>query len=67
MSARPGRSALATVVTISYLGSILGPALIGLVTSLVGLRAALGIPVLLAALAAMLAGQVAAAPGGRRG
>ncbi|HYM63401.1 MAG TPA: MFS transporter [Gaiellaceae bacterium] len=65
--ASSGRSALATVVTISYLGSILGPALIGLVTSLVGLRAALGIPVLLALVAASLAGQVAAAPGGRRG
>ena len=47
-SARPAtcasarvRSALAAVVTISYLGSIIGPALIGLVTSFVGLRAAL--------------------------
>jgi MFS family permease len=67
MRARSGRSALAAVVTISYLGSILGPALIGLVTSLVGLRAALGIPVLLAFLAAALAGQVASAPGGRHG
>ena len=67
MRARSGRSALAAVVTISYLGSILGPALIGLVTSLVGLRAALGIPVLLALLAATLAPQVASAPGGRRG
>jgi MFS family permease len=67
MRARSGRSALAAVVTISYLGSILGPALIGLVTSLVGLRAALGIPVLLALVAAALAAQVATAPGGRRG
>ena len=67
MRARSGRSALAAVVTISYLGSILGPALIGLVTSLVGLRAALGMPVLLALVAAVLAGQVASAPGGRRG
>ena len=67
MRARSGRSALAAVVTISYLGSILGPALIGFVTSLVGLRAALGIPVLLALVAATLAAQVASAPGGRRG
>jgi len=67
MRARSGRSALAAVVTISYLGSILGPALIGFVTSLVGLRAALGIPVLLALLAARLAAQVASAPGGRHG
>jgi MFS family permease len=67
MRARSGRTALAVVVTISYLGSILGPALIGLVTSLVGLRAALGIPVLLALVAATLAAQVASAPGGRRG
>jgi MFS family permease len=67
MRARSGRSALAAVVTISYLGSILGPALIGFVTSLVGLRAALGIPVLLALLAATLAPQVASAPGGRHG
>jgi MFS family permease len=67
MRARSGRSALAAVVTISYLGSILGPALIGFVTSLVGLRAALGIPVLLALAAAALAAQVASAPGGRRG
>jgi MFS family permease len=67
MRACSGRSALAAVVTISYLGSILGPALIGFVTSLVGLRAALGIPVLLALVAAALAAQVASAPGGRRG
>jgi MFS family permease len=67
MRVRSGRSALAAVVTISYLGSILGPALIGLVTRLVGLRAALVIPVLLALLAAALAAQVASAPGGRRG
>jgi MFS family permease len=67
MRARSGRTALAVVVTISYLGSILGPALIGLVTSQVGLRAALGIPVLLALVAATLAAQVASAPGGRRG
>ncbi len=67
MRARSGRSALAAVVTISYLGSILGPALIGFVTSLVGLRAALWIPVLLALLAATLAAQVASAPGGRHG
>ena len=67
MRARSGRSALAAVVTISYLGSILGPALIGFVTSLVGLRAALGIPVLLALLAATLAVQVASAPGGQHG
>jgi MFS family permease len=67
MRACSGRSALAAVVTISYLGSILGPALIGFVTSLVGLRAALGIPVLLALAAAALAAQVASAPGGRRG
>ena len=67
MRVRSGRTALAVVVTISYLGSILGPALIGLVTSLVGLRAALGIPVLLALVAATLAARVASAPGGRRG
>jgi MFS family permease len=66
MLARTGRSALSAVVTISYLGSIVGPALIGLVTGAVGLRAALGIPVLLGLLVATLAGQVASAPGGPR-
>jgi MFS family permease len=66
MLARSGRSALSAVVTISYLGSIVGPALIGLVTGAVGLRAALGIPVLLGLLVATLAGQVASAPGGPR-
>jgi MFS family permease len=65
MRVRSGRSALAAVVTISYLGSIIGPALIGLVTSFVGLRVALVIPVLLALVAGALAPQVASAPGGR--
>jgi predicted MFS family arabinose efflux permease len=45
--ARAGR-ALSTVVSIGYAGFVLGPILIGSVSTAVGLRAALGIPAVLA-------------------
>jgi fucose permease len=46
----PGRAgrALSTVVSIGYVGFVLGPILIGSVSTVVGLRAALGIPAALA-------------------
>jgi MFS family permease len=59
--ARPGHG-LARVVGLSYLGMVGGPALIGLVASLVGLPLALGIPVVLSLCVAALAWVVAVAP-----
>jgi MFS family permease len=53
--ARPGHG-LARVVGMSYLGMVSGPVLIGAAATLVGLRLALGIPVVLALCAAALAG-----------
>ncbi|HEX9543313.1 MAG TPA: MFS transporter [Streptosporangiaceae bacterium] len=52
--ARPGHG-LARVVGMSYLGMVSGPVLIGAAATLVGLRVALGIPVLLALCVAALA------------
>jgi MFS family permease len=50
-----GARALGWVVTMSYVGSVLGPAAIGFVAHAVGLRAGLVIPVALAFAAALLA------------
>jgi fucose permease len=52
-------AALGWVVTISYLGSMLGPAAIGLTADLVGLRSALVIPVVCALTIAAAAPSVA--------
>jgi MFS family permease len=49
---------LGRVVSLSYVGSILGPVLIGLTADAVGLRAALGIPAALALGVALAAGAV---------
>ncbi len=60
---------LGWVVTISYLGSIVGPAAIGFATHLVSLRVALLIPAVLALAIAALAGRLgarAASGSGRR-
>ena len=45
-------------MTISYLGLVVGPIVIGWVAEQVGLRAALGIPAALALLVAAVAGRV---------
>ena len=58
-----GARALGWVVTISYVGGILGPAMIGFAARLSGLRASLGICVALAVVVAALAGRVATAQG----
>jgi MFS family permease len=65
----PGRSsgtALRFAVTVGYVGSIAGPAAIGLAAGEVGLRTALAIPLALAVAVYGLAGATAAAPGGGR-
>jgi hypothetical protein len=49
---------LGWVVTISYLGGIVGPAVIGFATHLVSLRAALLIPAVLALAISALAGRL---------
>ena len=56
-----GPEALAAVATMGYAGFLLGPPLIGFVAEAVGLRAALGVP-LLAAVAVLVLGRA----GGRR-
>lgn len=53
-----GAASLGWVVTISYLGGTLGPALIGFTSRLTGLRAALLVPVALVLTIAALAGRV---------
>lgn len=50
-----GARALGWVVTMGYVGSVLGPAAIGFVAHTVGLRAGLVIPAALAVVAALLA------------
>jgi MFS family permease len=50
-----GARALGWVVTMSYVGSVLGPAAIGFLAHTVGLRAGLAIPAALALVAAVLA------------
>jgi MFS family permease len=61
-----GATALGWVVTISYVGGILGPGLIGFTAQVTGLRAALGIPAALALVIAALAGRAVVAPGSSR-
>jgi MFS family permease len=56
-----GASALGWAVTISYIGGILGPALIGIIARLTDLRAALAIPAALAVVIAALAGKTVTA------
>jgi predicted MFS family arabinose efflux permease len=62
-----GSRELAWVVTAGYVGSILGPAIIGLVAEHAGLRTALGIPAALSLVIAALAGSMASAIGARPG
>jgi fucose permease len=56
-----GATSLGWVVTLSYVGGILGPALIGFTARAAGLRLALGIAALLALVISALAGRVGAA------
>jgi fucose permease len=56
-----GATALGWVVTISYLGGILGPGMIGFISGSLGLRAALSLPVVLASVIVALAGRVGTA------
>jgi MFS family permease len=58
-----GSSALGWVVTVSYVGTVAGPAMIGFISHAVGLRIALVLPVALAAVAALLAPFVRTAAG----
>jgi hypothetical protein len=57
---------LGRVVTMGYLGSIVGPIVIGALAQAVGLRAALFLPVAFAVVAATLAGHASSAAGGTR-
>jgi len=59
-------AAVGTVTTLAYVGFVLGPALVGVVTSAAGLRTALGLVGLVAVSLALLAPQ-APVPAGRRG
>jgi fucose permease len=61
-----GATALGWVVTISYVGGILGPGLIGFTAQITGLRIALGIPAALGLVIAALAGGAVTAPGSSR-
>jgi hypothetical protein len=54
----PGRSALAVTVTAGYLGSIVGPLLVGLVADRVSLGAGFLVPVVACAAAAASAGAL---------
>jgi MFS family permease len=56
--------ALGWVVTIAYVGAVIGPAVIGFSAEAVSLRTALVFPVVLALTAAVFAATVAPAPGG---
>jgi MFS family permease len=56
LSVAPGRTALATVLTAGYVGSVVGPLTVGITSDLVGLRAAFVIPVAACAAAAAAAG-----------
>ncbi len=53
---RAGRSALAVVVTSSYVGSVIGPAILGATASVAGLRLALVLPVVAAIAIGAVAG-----------
>jgi MFS family permease len=57
---------LGRVVTISYLGFIVGPIVIGWTAEHVGLRSALGLPAALALVVALFAGHFASAAAGNR-
>lgn len=57
---------LGSVVTIGYVGSVIGPVIIGFTADALSLRVALIFPALLALTAAALAFSVATAPGGER-
>jgi MFS family permease len=59
-----GSSALGWVLTVSYVGTVAGPAVIGFIAHAVGLRAGLVLPVALAVVAAALAPFVRTAAGG---
>lgn len=59
-----GSSALGWVLTVSYVGTVAGPAVIGFLSHAVGLRVALLLPVALAAVAGVLAPFVRSAAGG---
>lgn len=61
-----GPAALAAVASMGYAGFLLGPPAIGFVAEAVGLRAALGVP-LLAAAAVLVFGRVGGRPEGRPG
>jgi MFS family permease len=63
--ARTGAS-LGSVVTIAYVGAVVGPAVIGFTAEALSLKAALVFPVLLALCASALAFAVAPAAGGAR-
>lgn len=54
----PGRSALAIVVTAGYVGSIVGPLVVGFTADRFGLRAAFSIPVVMCAAASIAAGAI---------
>jgi fucose permease len=56
---------ISRMLTIAYVGSIIGPALIGFVAGHVGLRGALVIPIGLIACVALASGRLAGASGGR--
>jgi predicted MFS family arabinose efflux permease len=58
LGVRSGRSALATVVTAGYVGSIIGPLVVGFTADLVGLRAAFAIPVVMCGATAIAAGAI---------
>ena len=57
---------LGRVVTLGYLGSIVGPVAIGALADVIGLRAALLVPIALALLIAVLADHASSAAGGTR-
>ena len=67
IDARSGSVMLGRAVTMAYLGSIIGPLLVGGAADRVGLPLALGQLVVLTLVVAVLAGTVAAAPGGEGG
>jgi MFS family permease len=54
----PGRSALGVVVTSAYVGSVVGPAVLGYTADRAGLRAAFVLPVVAGVVIAVLAGAV---------
>jgi MFS family permease len=62
---RGSGTALGWVVTMGYLGTVVGPVLIGSIATGLGLRTALGVPVVFALIVAGAAGRVRAAGGGR--